>query len=199
MENGSWRKGKRMKAQLRQQFKAYRESLPRESVTSASTHICDRLAAWLVLRRASTVMTYVAFRNELDLRALLELLPEIRWAVPRVEGPYLIPHHYDPGRLIRHRFGMLEPAPDLPVIAPREIDLVLVPGVAFDRRGGRLGFGGGFYDRFLPTTPALRVGVNYDACLVDELPVYEHDQRVDWVATPTQQLRCTQTMASGQP
>jgi 5-formyltetrahydrofolate cyclo-ligase len=64
------------------------------------------------------------------------------------------------------------------------LDVVLVPGVAFDRYGGRLGFGGGFYDRFLPTTPALRVGVTYDSCLMDELPCTQSDQRMDWIVTP---------------
>jgi 5-formyltetrahydrofolate cyclo-ligase len=57
--------------------------------------------------------------------------------------------------------------------------------VAFDRQGGRLGFGGGYYDRFLPTTPALRVGVTHDKCLAGVLPCGEHDQCVDWIATPT--------------
>jgi 5-formyltetrahydrofolate cyclo-ligase len=75
-------------------------------------------------------------------------------------------------------------------VDPATLDLVLVPGVAFDRRGGRLGFGGGYYDRFLPTTPALRVGVTYDECLCDALPCGEHDQRMDWVLTPTQEIRC---------
>ena len=89
-----------------------------------------------------------------------------------------------------HRFGMLEPTPDLPVIAPSTLEVILVPGVAFDRRGGRLGFGGGYYDRFLPTTPALRVAATYDECLSEALPCGEHDQRMDWVVTPTEEIHC---------
>ncbi|MBU0704381.1 MAG: 5-formyltetrahydrofolate cyclo-ligase, partial [Chloroflexi bacterium] len=137
-----------------------------------------------------SILTYLAFRNEPDLSLLFDLLPGVRWVIQRIEKERLILHPYDPGRLVRHRFGMLEPAPGLPVVAPSTLDLVLTPGVAFDRRGGRLGFGGGYYDRLLPTTPALRVGVTYDECLADALPCAEHDQRMDWVVTPSQEIHC---------
>jgi len=196
------------KPELRQHFCSLRECLPPGQVTAASAALCHRLAAWLSstsnlqeILRVSTpvcaqndsspisIFTYLAFRNEPDLALLFDLLPHARWAVPRIEGRRLIVHPYDPARLVRHRFGMLEPAPDLPVIDPATLDLVLVPGVAFDRQGGRLGFGGGYYDRFLPTTPALRVGVTYDECLADVLPCGEHDQCVDWIVTPSDLFR----------
>lgn len=172
------------KPSLRQRFCSLRECLPPEDVEAASAAICRHLAAWPVLRAARVVMAYLAFRNEPALESLFAALPHIRWVLPRIEGRNLVVHPYDPARLVRHPFGMWEPAADLPVIDPASLDIVLVPGVAFDRRGGRLGFGGGFYDRFLPTTPALRVGVTYDSCLVDELPCNEADQRMDWIATP---------------
>jgi 5-formyltetrahydrofolate cyclo-ligase len=178
------------KPELRRQYCTLRECLPTEEVAAASTALCRRLAAWPVLRQAQNVLTYLAFRNEPDLGLLFDLLPHVRWAIPRIEGQRLVLHAYDPARLVRHRFGMLEPAPDLPVIEPSTLDVILVPGVAFDRLGGRLGFGGGYYDRFLPTTPALRVAVAYDECLCDALPCREHDQRMDWVVTPTEEIHC---------
>lgn len=174
------------KREVREQFRAVRESLSPDQVAAASAALCDRLAGWRVLQQARTVLTYIAFRNEIDLAPLLDRLPGIEWIVPRVVGRRLALHPYDPARLVRHRYGMLEPAADLPVIDPATLNLVLVPGVAYDRRGGRMGFGGGFYDGFLPTTPALRAGITHDACLVDELPCDEHDQRMDWIVTPTQ-------------
>jgi 5-formyltetrahydrofolate cyclo-ligase len=173
------------KPALRTHFCTLRECLPPENVAAASAALCHRLAAWPALQEARTALTYLAFRSEPDLSLLFDLLPGVCWAAPRVEGKELVIHPYDPARLVRHRFGMLEPAADLPVINPTHLDVVLVPGVAFDRRGGRLGFGGGYYDRFLPTTPALRVGTAFDECLADELPCTAHDQRVDWIATPT--------------
>ena len=178
------------KLQLRRRFCSLRERLPADEVAAASAALCQRLAAWSVLRKARTVLTYLAFHNEPDLSLLFDLLPHIHWVVPRVERQRLALHPYDPTRLVRHRFGMLEPAADLPVVEPAMLDLVLVPGVAFDRGGGRLGFGGGYYDRFLPTTPALRVGVTYDECLADALPCGGHDQRMDWIVTPTQEIHC---------
>ncbi len=178
------------KSRVRAQFRSLRESMPAEEVAAASAALCRRLADWAVLQEAHTVLTYLAFRNELDLSALYDLLPGIDWVVPRVVGQRLVLHGYDPDRLVRHRFGMLEPAADLPAIEPATLDLALVPGVAYDRRGGRLGFGGGYYDAFLPTTEALRVGIAYDFCLIDELPCDERDQRVDWVVTPTQTIYC---------
>ena len=178
------------KTHVRSRFRALRESLPTEKVVCASNAICQRLSAWTPLLKAETVLTYIAFRNEIDLNGLLDLLPHVRWAAPRVKGEHLILHQYDPDRLIRHRFGMLEPAADLPVVVPGTVDVVLVPGTAFDRHGGRLGFGAGFYDRLLSTTPALRVGVTYDRCLADAIPMTERDQWMDWVVTPTQMIRC---------
>jgi 5-formyltetrahydrofolate cyclo-ligase len=178
------------KPQLRRQFCSLRECLPAEEIAAASAALCRRLAAWAGLREARTVLTYLAFRNEPDLSLLFDLLPHVQWAVPRIEEQRLLVHPYDPARLVRHRFGMLEPAADLPVIDPAALDVILVPGVAFDRRGGRLGFGGGYYDRFLPTTPAVRVAATYDECLCEALPCGEHDQRMDWLVTPTEEIHC---------
>jgi 5-formyltetrahydrofolate cyclo-ligase len=174
------------KPALRHDFCTLRECLPAEEVAAASAALCRHLADWPILRDARAVLTYLAFRNEPDLGLLFDLLPRIHWVVPRIiEKGRMMFHPYDPAHLIRHRFGMLEPAVDLPTVDPRALEVVLVPGVAFDRQGARLGFGGGYYDRFLPTTPALRVGVTYDECLTDELPCGEHDQRMDWIATPS--------------
>ncbi len=186
------------KTKLRRSFRSRREQLSAQDVTIASTALCHRLAGWLDGQKANQILTYLAFRNEPDLGLLFDLLPHVQWIVPRiVEGRRMTLHPYNPTRLVRHHFGMLEPSADLPVVDPATLDLVLVPGVAFDRHGGRLGFGGGYYDRFLLTTAALRAGVAYDNCLADALPCGEHDQRMDWVVTPTQEIRCApQTSAT---
>lgn len=199
------------KFELRAHFRTLRECLPTEDIAAASAALCQQLAKWLgrgdafyqersnnkgplaecVAPTKPTILTYLAFRNEPDLSPLFDLLPDANWAVPRIiEGQRMMIHPYDPARLVRHRLDMLEPAADLPVVDPATLDVVLVPGVAFDRCGGRLGSGGGYYDRFLPTTPALRVGIAFDQCLAEELPYGEHDQRMDWVATPTEIIHC---------
>jgi 5-formyltetrahydrofolate cyclo-ligase len=178
------------KGELRQEFCDLRECMLPDDLEASSDAVCARLAAFPPLREAHTAMGYLAFRSEIDLKALFGVLSGIRWVMPRVAGHRMIVHTYDPDRLVRHRFGMMEPDPCLPVVEPDEIDVVLVPGVAYDRRGGRLGFGGGYYDRFLPTTPALRVGIAHSSCLAEEIPCGPLDQRMDWVATPAELIHC---------
>jgi len=97
-------------------------------------------------------------------------------------------HPYDPDRLVRHPFGMAEPAPDLPVILPEEIELALVPGVAFDRTGSRLGYGGGYFDRFLKNFKGVSAGIIFHALLLDETPHAAHDIPMHWIATERELL-----------
>ena len=87
--------------------------------------------------------------------------------------------------LIRHPYGMLEPGEACPRLEPGQIDLALVPGLAFDRAGGRLGRGGGYYDRWLSAFPGLRVALCRQAVLCDALPRLPHDLGVDLVITET--------------
>ncbi|MFL5813550.1 MAG: 5-formyltetrahydrofolate cyclo-ligase [Bdellovibrionia bacterium] len=87
-------------------------------------------------------------------------------------------------------YGIQEPHADLPPADARQLDLVLVPGVAFGRQGERLGMGAGFYDRFLPRIPgALRVVLAFDFQLLEELDQQPWDQPVDWIITETDEVR----------
>ena len=85
--------------------------------------------------------------------------------------------------LVRHRYGMLEPGEDCPLLPPQELALVLVPALCYDRQGFRLGFGGGYYDRWLEGYSGVRIGLCRERVLQDRLPTEPHDQRVDWVVT----------------
>jgi prolyl-tRNA editing enzyme YbaK/EbsC (Cys-tRNA(Pro) deacylase) len=89
------------------------------------------------------------------------------------------------GELVRHRFGFLEPPSGSRPVALDSVDVVLVPGRAFDRSGNRLGRGSGMYDRLLRALPqgVVRVGVTTRDAVVSELPTADHDERVDWLAT----------------
>ena len=190
------------KADLRRQCHEIREKIPPQEVRRSSLVVCAHLSNWPPFQRASTTLAFLAFRNEIDPSPLFDRWPDKRWLVPRIaentelapgQRPYLILHLYDPTRLARHRFGMLEPEATLPIVDPSEVELVLVPGVAFDRQGGRLGFGGGFYDRLLPLTGgAVRVGLTYDELVLDAIPMEPWDCRVDWLATPTGLTRTKQ-------
>jgi 5-formyltetrahydrofolate cyclo-ligase len=174
------------KESLRARCRQIRDALLPEQVAAASSQVCDHLAAWPAFRQAGVVMTYMAFRGEIDLGRLMDEFPDKRWVLPRVVGgvtPHMILHLYDPARLVRHKFGMLEPDPSLPVVRPDELDLVLTPGLAYDRRGYRLGFGGGFYDRFLPHVAANKIGIVFASLIVEHIPNDHFDQRVDVLAS----------------
>ncbi len=170
---------------LRAQYRALRDGMTAEAVASTSECICERLAEWPAFQRAQTVMAYMAFGNEVSLAPLMNQFNGKRWLIPRTvtkPEPHLMLHPYDPARLVRHRYGMLEPDAALPVIEPCALDLVLVPGLAFDRHGHRLGFGGGFYDRFLPRVTATKIGIVATAFIVQHISADQFDQRADYLA-----------------
>ena len=141
------------------------------------------LAEWAPLH--GTVLSYLAMGDEIDLERV-HGLGRCRIAITRTpeSGPLSI-HEYQPDRLERYHLGFDQPVSEAPTVAPDDIDVVLVPGLAFDGRGNRLGRGMGYYDRLLDQIPAgvVRVGVSVDDLLVDALPVEDHDHPVAWVAT----------------
>ena len=98
-------------------------------------------------------------------------------------------HVYDPSKLVRHPFGMLEPAQDCPLIPVEEIHLALVPGLAFDQKGWRLGYGGGFYDRFLSKYAGHFVGITYQVLLLEQVPHGDYDIPMTFVVTESGLLR----------
>ncbi len=130
--------------------------------------------------RASTVMAFVGFSGEPDTDPLIARLAVDgkRLLLPRVEPTGIVPAEGD-WPLVPSKFGVQEPTGR--AVEVGEIDLVIVPGLAFTVAGDRLGYGQGYYDRFLPTVSAPSVGVCFTDQLVDEMPLTEHDVRVDMV------------------
>jgi prolyl-tRNA editing enzyme YbaK/EbsC (Cys-tRNA(Pro) deacylase) len=124
-------------------------------------------------------------RSEISLNLLLEN-HSVKTVVPRIESAGNITmRSYDVGHLVRHRLGFDEPGESASVVDPADLDIVLVPGLAFDRSGGRLGRGKGYYDRFLKSLPrsTARIGVTTDESIVNAVPIHDHDELVDWLAT----------------
>jgi 5-formyltetrahydrofolate cyclo-ligase len=182
-----------LKQQLRQQCRETRRALGERARTQAGAVICAHIETWRVFQRSSVLLTYLPMRGEVDLTSLLLRYPEKRWLAPRIlpeENHRMALHVYDPQRLARHEFGMLEPAADLPEVPPTEVQLVLAPGLAYDRRGWRLGYGGGYFDRFLQDFEGVSLGVVYAALLLDELPHGEFDVPMDWIVTEQGLLAC---------
>ncbi len=174
------------KRELRRTCRQARKALGEATRQQASRSICGLIESWPVFQRSAVILTYMPIPSEVDLTALLARQPHKRWVLPRIipeEDHRMVFHPYAPKRLVRHPFGMAEPAPDLPVIPPGEVELALVPGVAFDRMGWRLGYGGGYFDRFLCEFTGVSIGVTFQALLLDQLPHGEHDVPVGWIVT----------------
>lgn len=176
----------RQKAQLRKHCFAVRKSLGAEKRAEASLSICGNIEKWRVFQQSQTILAYMPIKSEADLTPLMKRHPQKRWVLPRIipeEDHRMVFHPYDSNRMIRHPFGMAEPSPDLPIIHPEEIELTLAPGLAFDRLGFRLGYGGGYFDRFLKNFNGVSTGIIFHALLVNAIPHEEHDMPMNWIVT----------------
>lgn len=168
------------KVELRKRLKAERARLSAEQAALSSEQVSRHILACDAYRKAHCIMGYLAFGKELSVDVvLLTALAEgktvvVPWVTSATEmTPVVLQnmHDFEPDR-----YGIRSVRQPAEQIAPQDIDLVLVPGVAFDREGGRLGMGAGYYDRFLPQAKrAVLMGVAYDCLLQSELPKDEYD------------------------
>jgi 5-formyltetrahydrofolate cyclo-ligase len=185
---------KQAKRALRREVLAVRDALPPEDRRARSEAIAPRFLALPEVADAGTVMAFWSFGSEVDTAPLIErLLADGRTtAMPRIEGTHVVPVAYRPGDEVRETsFGAFEPLEGR-VLDATDLDLVVVPGVAFDDAGRRVGYGGGFYDRLLP---GLRPGVPaialaFSVQLVPEVPTGGMDSRVDAIVTEGKVIRC---------
>jgi 5-formyltetrahydrofolate cyclo-ligase len=176
------------KETLRRQLGPRRRAVFAAQARAAGDAVARRVWAELVRRPFARVALYAALPDELPLTALFERLRAAGRAPlwPRIRGETL---EFGPirswGDLRAGPYGVLQPPPGVPSLALRPEDVVLVPGVAFDRAGHRLGRGGGFYDRtFRSACPGpLRIGAAYELQICAEVPHGSRDRRVDAIVT----------------
>ncbi|SRR5881409_2217584 len=187
---------KKAKREVRRTVLAARDALGEAERVARSTRIHRRFLALPEVEAARTVMAFWSFGSEVPTPQLIERLHDrgVRVALPRIRGPQdLEAVTYEPGTPMRDTtFGAREPV-DGASIDPGEIDVVITPGVAFDGSGGRVGYGGGFYDRFLTRTRrgVPRIALAFDLQLLDgALPSGSFDLRIDLVLTEERTVRC---------
>ncbi|AWM88308.1 5-formyltetrahydrofolate cyclo-ligase [Microvirga sp. 17 mud 1-3] len=181
------------KERLRREAFAIRDGLDADFRRQAARLIAaqaldlDRLAA------ANPVGAYWPIRSEVDPRPLMEALVARGQdvALSQIRHPHLSFRLWQPGDvLIKGGFGVQEPGPDAPEVFPAAL---LVPLLAFDRRGGRIGYGKGHFDRAIAALadkhPILTIGLAYAVQEIDEVPAEPHDRPLDIVVTETELIR----------
>jgi len=184
------------KAEIRKTIAALRPDF--QTLETLSAAAVENFRTLEVFRAARAVGAYMPLTDEVAVTPLFLPSHGLRRTSQSLEKTFYIPAFDEASGMYRMarlttelrkgRFGILEPA--VPVFATKdELDLIIVPGVAFDRAGGRVGRGGGFYDRLLPQYSALRAGICFDFQYLEAVPAEEHDIRMDWVVTDTRILK----------
>ncbi|MFZ5769986.1 MAG: 5-formyltetrahydrofolate cyclo-ligase [Thermodesulfobacteriota bacterium] len=177
---------------LRRRILAARENLAPDLRAEQSRLIRENVLQIDRVRQAELVMLYVNFRSEVESFALFSALHRLN--ILTCAPLTLVSDHRlatflitDPASQLRPGYCRIpEPDPDRAApVDPSGIDVVLLPGAVFDPQGGRLGYGGGYYDRFLAQAApqALRVGLAYAMQVVDRVPVLEHDVKLHYLVT----------------
>jgi len=177
------------KRACRADARAARRAIAPDMRADASAAIAGLIERLPEIDAVRTALLYGAMPDEVDTAPLISALRArgVRIALPRVDGERLSLHWHDEGApLVGGSFGLREPLPEAPHADSAEIDLVIVPGVAFDAACNRLGMGAGYYDRLLGEMPhALSVGVAFDEQVIDEVPCEPHDLPLHAVVTPS--------------
>jgi 5-formyltetrahydrofolate cyclo-ligase len=185
----------KQKAELRAKIRAAMKEISPAARAAASKRLCAKLKEQPFFQSAGSVLFFAPLPNEADVWPLLDksLAAGKTVALPRFDSAG---ENYSACRvqhlwteIVRGQFGIREPSASCAEIPLKEIDLILVPGIAFDLHGRRLGRGKGFYDRLLEKVRGLKIGVALDEQIAGKIPVEAHDVRMDFILTPTRCLK----------
>ncbi len=178
---------RRAKLALRDRMRSVREALPGIACDARSAEITKRLLALVEVERASTVLAFASIRNEVRTQLFMQAAWEAgkRVALPRVVGDQLRLYAVGPETvLVEGAFSVPEPPETAARVEPDEVDFALVPALAVDPRGYRIGYGGGYYDQLLPRLgAACTCAVAYHFQLIAEVPNLPFDVAVDFIVT----------------
>jgi 5-formyltetrahydrofolate cyclo-ligase len=149
-----------------------------------SGSVREKLESWELYRQAESVGLYLAMNDEIAVDQLIDCSKKI--FLPRYNssaGKYEMAEVVSADALVAGKYGIKEPSAECRQAEINEIALWLIPAVAFDRNGNRLGRGGGFYDRLLENEKGIKVGIAHSLRIVEELPVEDWDIKMDFVIT----------------
>jgi len=172
-----------MKAELRKQVLQEMKALPRQQKQAMVQALTDQFLKHPFYQEAKVIATYLSFPHEFQTQELIEqalkdgkkvLIPK---TYPKGRMDFVV---YNPQQLVKTSFGLLEPQGDLEVVEPSQIDLIHVPGLAFTTEGYRIGYGGGYYDRYLKHFPGHTLSTVYP-CQIRDFSPENHDIPVEEV------------------
>ncbi|HTB34971.1 MAG TPA: 5-formyltetrahydrofolate cyclo-ligase [bacterium] len=182
---------------IRRQVLQRRDALQPAQRQAKSDAIWKRLVEFPAFQQARSAFFYVTHGSEVDTTLMRRMARELgmRVAAPRSKpGDYSMAFHWleSEDGLVPGAYGILQPEPSAPVAELAPDVVVLVPGLAFDARGNRIGFGGGYYDRWLagPGRGAVTVGLAFEEQLLDGVDALPHDRPVDGLVTDQRSFDC---------
>jgi 5-formyltetrahydrofolate cyclo-ligase len=181
------------KARIREEAFGRRDALEKEWRVQASRDMAERVLALPELQNLEPVSAFWPIFSEIDPRPLMEALHARgqQTCLPAVAHPNLEFRLWQPGdELVKSEFGVHQPAPDKPEVLPRAL---IVPLAAFDRHGGRIGYGKGHFDRAIAAVeqhhPVVAIGVAFSCQESPRVPQEPHDMRIDFIATEAEVIR----------
>lgn len=188
---------KQAKKDLRKSILAIRRGLTQQEVASGSDRLAEHLCSWPVYQNAKNIMLYLAMPDEPHMDKVIShalaagktiCVPHMRETRGLMDAA-IISNLND---LVVGQFNLLVPNPEtLKLLEPSELDLIIVPGVAFAKNGRRLGMGAGYYDRFLlKAIKAELIGAAWAAQILDSVPTDAHDRPVNYLLTETGIFTC---------
>ena len=171
---------------IRKNIAAYKKNTSEETAIKLSQKICSRIMQTILFQKADCIAIYYAMSDEVRTSGLIEKWYEKKKIIlPVISGENINFHTYTgKENLAKSALSINEPT-STEVVSPENIDLFIVPGVAFDRSGNRLGRGKAYYDKYLTNITKPMIGVCFDFQLIDSVPSEKHDIKMDMIITET--------------
>ncbi|MGL4109416.1 5-formyltetrahydrofolate cyclo-ligase [Clostridium sp. LP20] len=178
------------KQSIRKAIISKRDSIDTKSKMAMDSRIKDKLKESIFYKNSRNIFIYIGFGSEIDTAKYIEefLLEGKEIFVPRTDMKNKVMEAVKINSLMElteSSYGILEPDIEVEAINKNDIDLVILPGVAFDKSGGRIGYGGGYYDKYLEgmNSDIVKLAITYDFQVLDEVPFEEHDIKADYIIT----------------
>ncbi len=183
-----------MKNKIRQELIEKRNRLSVYEVLKKSNEIISKLVDLQEFKKAKKLLCYISFDNEVYTHGFIKkYVKEKDIAVPVVKGNELILSYIrEWGELETGTYGILEPR-EIRRANLNDIEIAIIPGIAFDKRGYRIGYGKGYFDRLLSRMNVLKIALAFDFQILDELPEEKHDIRMDLIITEKRILQLNHT------